>query len=127
MLYIFFFHTITFPFFQLKQVNLASLRTCVVIAEERPRITLIQTFNALFSSLGLSPKAVSTSFGSRVNIAICMQVMIFFPLPRISFFFSPLNNLEANSQTECCLANALVQDIKKCEFYFLKYFFFFFI
>ena len=63
----------------MKQVNLSSLRTCVVIAEERPRITLIQTFNALFSSLGLSPKAVSTSFGSRVNIAICMQVIhVFF-------------------------------------------------
>lgn len=55
-------------------MNLSSLRTCVVVAEERPRISLIQTFNALFSALGLSAKAVSTSFGSRVNIAICMQV-----------------------------------------------------
>lgn len=56
-----------------KHVNLSSLRTCVVIAEERPRISLIQTFSALFASIGLSAKAVSTSFGSRVNIAICMQ------------------------------------------------------
>lgn len=56
-----------------KHVSLSSLRTCVVVAEERPRIALIQRFSALFASLGLSPKAVSTSFGSRVNIAICMQ------------------------------------------------------
>ena len=59
---------------KLKNVSLTSLRTCVVIAEERPRIGLIQNFTAIFSSLGLAPKVVSTSFGSRVNIAICMQV-----------------------------------------------------
>ena len=61
---------------QLKQkgVNLACVRTCVVVAEERPRIALTQSFTKLFSGLSLSPRAVSTSFGCRVNTAICLQV-----------------------------------------------------
>lgn len=58
---------------KMKNVSLSSLRSCVVLAEERPRINLIQNFSAIFSTLGISSKAVSTSFGSRVNIAICMQ------------------------------------------------------
>ncbi|KAJ8891009.1 hypothetical protein PR048_010518 [Dryococelus australis] len=60
---------------QLKQrgVNLGCVRTCVVVAEERPRITLTTSFSKLFSALGLSPRAVSTSFGCRVNVAICLQ------------------------------------------------------
>ncbi|XP_059476315.1 disco-interacting protein 2 isoform X3 [Neocloeon triangulifer] len=60
---------------QLKQrgVSLACVRTCVVVAEERPRIALSSSFSKLFSALGLSPRAVSTSFGCRVNVAICLQ------------------------------------------------------
>lgn len=60
---------------QLKQrgVNLACVRTCVVVAEERPRVNLTTSFSKLFSALGLSPRAVSTSFGCRVNVAICLQ------------------------------------------------------
>ncbi|KAK7590362.1 hypothetical protein V9T40_001975 [Parthenolecanium corni] len=60
---------------QLKQrgVSLSCVRTCVVVAEERPRINLTTSFSKLFSALGLSPRAVSTSFGCRVNIAICLQ------------------------------------------------------
>ncbi|XP_065163963.1 disco-interacting protein 2 isoform X5 [Atheta coriaria] len=54
-------------------VNLACVRTCVVVAEERPRINLTVSFSKLFSALGLSPRAVSTSFGCRVNVAICLQ------------------------------------------------------
>ncbi|CAL8101663.1 unnamed protein product [Orchesella dallaii] len=54
-------------------VNLACVRTCVVVAEERPRINLTNSFSKLFSALGLSPRAVSTSFGCRVNVAICLQ------------------------------------------------------
>lgn len=63
---------------QLKQrgVNLGCVRTCVVVAEERPRITLTTSFSKLFSALGLSPRAVSTSFGCRVNVAICLQACI---------------------------------------------------
>jgi hypothetical protein len=63
---------------QLKQrgVNLGCVRTCVVVAEERPRITLTTSFSKLFSALGLSPRAVSTSFGCRVNVAICLQVRL---------------------------------------------------
>ncbi|XP_043939409.1 disco-interacting protein 2 homolog B isoform X2 [Protopterus annectens] len=54
-------------------INLSCVRTCVVVAEERPRIALTQSFSKLFKDLGLSPRAVSTSFGSRVNMAICLQ------------------------------------------------------
>jgi len=60
---------------QLKQRNiqLGCVRTLVVVAEERPRISLCTSFTALFAPLGLSPRAVSTSFGCRQNIAICLQ------------------------------------------------------
>ncbi|EDO28946.1 predicted protein, partial [Nematostella vectensis] len=61
------------PALKAKGVNLACVRNCVVVAEERPRITLTTAFSHLFSSLGLSPRAVSTSFGCRVNVAICTQ------------------------------------------------------
>ncbi|XP_076764595.1 disco-interacting protein 2 homolog C-like isoform X6 [Xylocopa sonorina] len=54
-------------------VSLACVRTCVVVAEERPRIALTTSFSKLFSALGLSPRAVSTSFGCRVNTTICLQ------------------------------------------------------
>ncbi|KAH9498576.1 DIP2 disco-interacting protein 2 C [Bulinus truncatus] len=56
-----------------KGVNLSCVRACCVIAEERPRILLTTSFTKLFASLGLSPRAVSTSFGCRVNIGICLQ------------------------------------------------------
>ncbi len=45
----------------------------MVVAEERPRISLCDAFTKLFASLSLSPRAVSTSFGCRVNVAICLQ------------------------------------------------------
>jgi len=44
-----------------------------VVAEERPRISLCDAFSKLFANLSLSPRAVSTSFGCRVNVAICLQ------------------------------------------------------
>ncbi|XP_063284226.1 disco-interacting protein 2 homolog B isoform X1 [Pelobates fuscus] len=56
-----------------KGINLSSVRTCVVVAEERPRVTLTYSFSKLFKDIGLSPRAVSTTFGSRVNTAICLQ------------------------------------------------------
>lgn len=61
------------PILKQRGINLNCVRTCVVVAEERPRINLIQSFSKLFSSLGLSPRAVTTSFGCRSNIAICLQ------------------------------------------------------
>ncbi|XP_068101409.1 disco-interacting protein 2 homolog A isoform X2 [Hyperolius riggenbachi] len=54
-------------------VNLSCVRTCMVVAEERPRIALTQSFSKLFKDLGLSTRAVSTTFGCRVNVAICLQ------------------------------------------------------
>ena len=55
-------------------VNLSCVRTLCVIAEERPRINLTTNFAKLFSALNLTPRAVSTSFGCRVNVGICLQV-----------------------------------------------------
>uniref|UniRef100_A0A3P8URK7 Disco-interacting protein 2 homolog Bb n=1 Tax=Cynoglossus semilaevis TaxID=244447 RepID=A0A3P8URK7_CYNSE len=54
-------------------VNLSCVRSCVVLAEERPRLSLAHSFSKLFKDVGLSPRAVSTAFGSRVNMAICLQ------------------------------------------------------
>lgn len=62
--------------FQTRGINLSCIRTCVVVAEERPRIALQQSFSKLFKDIGLSPRAVSTTFGSRVNVAICLQVTV---------------------------------------------------
>ncbi|XP_052812810.1 disco-interacting protein 2 homolog C-like isoform X3 [Mya arenaria] len=53
-----------------KGLNLSCVRICCVIAEERPRIHLTTSFTKLFADLGLSYRAVSTSFGCRVNIGI---------------------------------------------------------
>ncbi|XP_062862253.1 disco-interacting protein 2 homolog A [Trichomycterus rosablanca] len=58
---------------RLRNINLSCVRTCMVVAEERPRITLTQSFSKIFKDLGLSPRAVSTTFGCRVNVAICLQ------------------------------------------------------
>lgn len=61
------------PSLKARNISLNCVRTCVVLAEERPRINLIQSFTKLFSSLGLASRAVTTSFGCRANIAICLQ------------------------------------------------------
>ncbi|XP_053738211.1 disco-interacting protein 2 homolog C isoform X3 [Synchiropus splendidus] len=58
---------------QCRGLDLSRVRTCVVVAEERPRISLTQSFSKLFKDLGLHPRAVSTSFGCRVNLAVCLQ------------------------------------------------------
>lgn len=47
-----------------------SVRTCVVVAEERPRVLLCTAFSKLFSPLGLNSRAVSTSFGCRVSYSL---------------------------------------------------------
>ena len=54
-------------------IDLSCVRNCVVIAEERPRISLTSAFSTLFAVLGLSPRSVSTSFGCRVNVSLCTQ------------------------------------------------------
>nr|XP_057943175.1 disco-interacting protein 2 homolog C isoform X6 [Doryrhamphus excisus] len=55
-------------------LDLSRVRTCVVVAEERPRTSLTQSFSKLFKDLGLHHRAVSTSFGCRVNLAVCLQL-----------------------------------------------------
>uniref|UniRef100_A0A672NV86 Disco-interacting protein 2 homolog C-like n=1 Tax=Sinocyclocheilus grahami TaxID=75366 RepID=A0A672NV86_SINGR len=54
-------------------MDLSRVRSCVVVAEERPRVALTQSFCKLFKDVGLHPRAVSTAFGCRVNLAICLQ------------------------------------------------------
>uniref|UniRef100_A0A3B3I744 Disco interacting protein 2 homolog C n=1 Tax=Oryzias latipes TaxID=8090 RepID=A0A3B3I744_ORYLA len=54
-------------------LDLSRVRACVVVAEERPRMALTHSFSKLFKDLGLHPRSVSTSFGCRVNLAICLQ------------------------------------------------------
>lgn len=56
-----------------RNINLGCVRTCVVVAEERPRVQLTQQFCKLFQALGLNTRCVSTSFGCRVNPGICVQ------------------------------------------------------
>ncbi|XP_036400587.1 disco-interacting protein 2 homolog A-like [Megalops cyprinoides] len=58
---------------RVRNVNLSCVRTCMVVAEERPRISLTQSFTKIFKDLGLSPRAVSATFGCRVNVAVCLQ------------------------------------------------------
>ena len=72
---------------QMKGVNLSCVRTCMVVAEERPRIALTQSFSKLFRDLGLPARAVSTTFGCRVNVAICLQVR------RRGFLWEPVHTL----------------------------------
>uniref|UniRef100_A0A674CYR3 Disco-interacting protein 2 homolog C-like n=1 Tax=Salmo trutta TaxID=8032 RepID=A0A674CYR3_SALTR len=55
-------------------LDLSRVRACVVVAEERPRMSLTHSFSKLFKDLGLHPRSVSTAFGCRVNLAICLQV-----------------------------------------------------
>ncbi|XP_061432487.1 disco-interacting protein 2 homolog C-like [Lethenteron reissneri] len=54
-------------------VDLSRVRTCVVVAEERPRATLTLSFSKLFRHLGLHARAVTTAFGCRVSPAVCLQ------------------------------------------------------
>ncbi|CAF1087326.1 unnamed protein product [Adineta ricciae] len=54
-------------------LSLSCVRTCAVVAEERPRLQLLNSFVKLFQTLGLNPRSVSTTFGCRVNIAICLR------------------------------------------------------
>lgn len=59
---------------QARGLDLSRVRACVVVAEERPRMSLTYSFSKLFKDLGLHPRSVSTAFGCRVNLAICLQV-----------------------------------------------------
>uniref|UniRef100_A0A1B0G3J4 DMAP1-binding domain-containing protein n=1 Tax=Glossina morsitans morsitans TaxID=37546 RepID=A0A1B0G3J4_GLOMM len=61
------------PMMKQRNIDLRCVRTCVVVAEERPRVQLTQQFCKLFQALGLNNRCVSTSFGCRVNPAICVQ------------------------------------------------------
>lgn len=61
---------------QSKNINLSHLRSCVVVSEERPRTQLFNSFTTLFNIVGLTPRALNSSFGCRVNPMICFQVII---------------------------------------------------
>jgi len=70
---------INFDILRLKNrnTNLRLVHSCVIVAEERPRLTLTNNFTKLYQGLGLTPQAVSTSFGCRVGVAIGLQVSFF--------------------------------------------------
>lgn len=74
-----------------RNVQLSCVRTCVAVAEERPRVQLCSAFAKLFTPLGLSARAVSTSFGCRVNVAICMQVIETMRVDELALDFSNLS------------------------------------
>ncbi|CAF4027549.1 unnamed protein product, partial [Didymodactylos carnosus] len=38
-------------------LNLSCVRTCAVVAEERPRLHLLNSFSKLFQTLGLNPRS----------------------------------------------------------------------
>lgn len=88
---------------QARGINLSCVRTCVVVAEERPRVALTHSFSKLFKDIGLSSRAVSTTFGSRVNVAICLQVK----LPKGSFF---LLSLAADCRCQARLYSTLASE-----------------
>ncbi|PIK60976.1 putative disco-interacting protein 2-like C [Apostichopus japonicus] len=69
-----------------KGINLSAVRYCVAVAEERPRTNLTNSFSKLFLTLGLSPRAVSTAFGCRINVAIALQLLIVSKLSVSSHF-----------------------------------------
>lgn len=55
-------------------MTLENLRSLVIVSEERPRVNLTSLFTKMFAAVNLNPRAVSTSFGCRANLAMCLQV-----------------------------------------------------
>uniref|UniRef100_A0A0R3TQN3 AMP-binding domain-containing protein n=1 Tax=Rodentolepis nana TaxID=102285 RepID=A0A0R3TQN3_RODNA len=58
---------------KLKEVTLENLRSLVIVSEERPRVNLTSLFTKMFAAVNLNPRVVSTSFGCRANLAMCLQ------------------------------------------------------
>ncbi|BHF65910.1 beta transducin [Sparganum proliferum] len=92
----------------MKEVTLDSLRSLVIVAEERPRVSLTSLFTKLFAGLNLSPRAVSTSFGCRTNLAMCLQgasspdiTTVY--VDRVSLRNDRVNLLEKGSPNSLCL------------------------
>ena len=74
-------------YFQSRNIDLSTLRSCVIVSEERPRAHLINSFTTLFNHVGLDYKAVSTAFGCRVNPMICLQVHVLEGLIHLHVFY----------------------------------------
>ncbi|KAL5259725.1 hypothetical protein ACHWQZ_G009983 [Mnemiopsis leidyi] len=58
---------------KLKGLDLGSIRTCLIVAEERPKTGLINNFSTLASELGLPSDCISTTFGCRANVGMCCR------------------------------------------------------
>ena len=56
-----------------KPLDLSNVRSCVVVAEERPNIGLISQFIRTLAPHGLHRRSVSAAFGCRVNVCMCLQ------------------------------------------------------
>ena len=76
----------TSPQFQLKGLDLGSIRTCLIVAEERPKTGLINNFSTLASELGLPSECISTTFGCRANVGMCCRVSTNSSFYHYSFF-----------------------------------------
>ena len=87
--------------FQARGVNLSCVRTCCVISEERPRIQLTTSFTKLFANLGLSLRAVSTSFGCRVNLGMCLQVRHKISTSNSNHINGVMVSVQASSPVRC--------------------------
>ncbi|VDL23762.1 unnamed protein product [Hymenolepis diminuta] len=93
---------------KLKEVTLENLRSLVIVSEERPRVNLTSLFTKMFAAVNLNPRAVSTSFGCRANLAMCLQgasspdiTTVY--VDRVSLRNDRVNLLERGSPNSLCL------------------------
>nr|CDS27664.2 disco interacting protein 2 [Hymenolepis microstoma] len=93
---------------KLKEVTLENLRSLVIVSEERPRVNLTSLFTKMFAAVNLNPRAVSTSFGCRANLTMCLQgasspdiTTVY--VDRVSLRNDRVNLLERGSPNSLCL------------------------
>ncbi|KAH9283284.1 Disco-interacting protein 2 -like protein C [Echinococcus granulosus] len=93
---------------KMKEVSLENLRNLVIVSEERPRVNLTSLFARMFAAVNLNPRAVSTSFGCRANLAMCLQgasspdiTTVY--VDRVSLRNDRVNLLERGSPNSLCL------------------------
>ncbi|VDD74047.1 unnamed protein product [Mesocestoides corti] len=92
----------------MKEVSLENLRSLVIVSEERPRVNLTSLFTKMFAAVNLNSRAVSSSFGCRANLAMCLQgasspdiTTVY--VDRVSLRNDRVNLLERGSPNGLCL------------------------
>uniref|UniRef100_A0A5K3EKF8 AMP-binding domain-containing protein n=2 Tax=Mesocestoides corti TaxID=53468 RepID=A0A5K3EKF8_MESCO len=93
---------------KMKEVSLENLRSLVIVSEERPRVNLTSLFTKMFAAVNLNSRAVSSSFGCRANLAMCLQgasspdiTTVY--VDRVSLRNDRVNLLERGSPNGLCL------------------------